>query len=81
MLARIEGALMQGCIVLMHDGVGPGATRSGCAQTVALVRPLVSLARSRGLEPAPLDRLDHPLPDRNPDFPTVESGLTRPRRV
>ena len=76
MLVRIEGTLVQGCIVLMHDGIGPGATRSGCAQTVALVRPLVSLARSRGLEPAPLDRLDHPLPDRNPEFQAVENGLT-----
>jgi hypothetical protein len=65
----------------MHDGVGPGATRSGCAQTVALVKPLVSLARSRGLEPAPLGRLDHPLPDRNPDFRAIGNGLTRPRPV
>jgi peptidoglycan/xylan/chitin deacetylase (PgdA/CDA1 family) len=81
MLARIEGTVLQGCIVLMHDGVGPGAMRGGCAQTVALIKPLVSLARSRDLKPAPLHELDHPLPDRNPDFPAVENGLTRSHRV
>jgi peptidoglycan/xylan/chitin deacetylase (PgdA/CDA1 family) len=81
MLTQIEGTFSQGCIVLMHDGIGPGATRDDCAQTVALVEPLVSLARSRGLEPAPLDRLDQPLPDRNPGFPVIENGLMRPRRV
>ena len=60
MLARVEGEVLRESIVLMHDGVGPGATREGCAETVALVRPLVSLARSRSLEPAPLDELHHP---------------------
>lgn len=68
MLARIEADLVPGAIVLMHDRVGVGATREGCAATVALVHPLVSLARSRGLEPAPLHVCQDPLPDRNPDF-------------
>ncbi|MBA2534234.1 MAG: polysaccharide deacetylase family protein [Rubrobacter sp.] len=81
MLARIEGEVLHESIVLMHDGVGPGATRDGCAETVALVEPLVSLARSRGLEPAPLDELHHPPPDRNPDFPAVDNDLARFRRV
>jgi hypothetical protein len=34
---------------------------------VDAINPIVSLARSRGLEPGPLDQLRRPLPDRNPD--------------
>jgi len=81
MLSRIEGEVLHESIVLMHDGVGPGATRDGCAETVTLVVPLVSLARSRGLEPVPLDGLNHPPPDRNPDFTAVENDAERLRGV
>jgi peptidoglycan-N-acetylglucosamine deacetylase len=75
MLARVEGGISPGAIVLMHDGLGSGATREGCAETVALVQPLVSLARFRSLEPVPLDELLHPLPDRNPDFSAPGTGV------
>jgi peptidoglycan-N-acetylglucosamine deacetylase len=51
MLSAIEPAVEDGAIVLAHDGLGPGATRDGCQETVALIAPLVALARSRGLEP------------------------------
>jgi peptidoglycan-N-acetylglucosamine deacetylase len=68
MLARIRSRVSLGAIVLMHDGVGPGATREGCAATVDLVRPLVVLVRSYGLEPATLGEIRCPLPDRNSDF-------------
>jgi peptidoglycan-N-acetylglucosamine deacetylase len=51
MLAAIEPGVRDGAVVLAHDAVGPGATRDGCAETVALIAPLVALARSRGLEP------------------------------
>jgi hypothetical protein len=68
MLARIRGRISPGATVLMHHGVGPGATRKGCAATVDLVRPLVALMRSQGPERATLGELRHPLPDRNPDF-------------
>jgi peptidoglycan-N-acetylglucosamine deacetylase len=68
MLARVRGKISPGAIVLMHDGVGPGATREDCAGTIDLVRPLVATVRSHGLEPETLDDLSHPLPDRNPDF-------------
>ncbi len=68
MLARVRGRISPGAIVLMHDGVGPGATRDGCAGTVDLVQLLVATVRSLGLEPATLGELRHPLPDRNPDF-------------
>lgn len=81
MLDRVEGRILPGAIVLMHDGVGPGATRAGCAGTVDLVRPLVSLARRRGLEPGPLDELPHPMPDRHPGFPSLESGVEQLRGV
>jgi peptidoglycan/xylan/chitin deacetylase (PgdA/CDA1 family) len=54
MLAAIEEDVTDGAIVLCHDALGPGATRDGCAETVALIEPLVALARRRGLEPVPL---------------------------
>jgi peptidoglycan-N-acetylglucosamine deacetylase len=40
--------------VLMHDGLGPGARRTGCVETVALVEPLVARLRELGCEPTPL---------------------------
>ena len=81
MLARIGGGISPGAIILMHDGVGPGARRDGCVATVDLVRPLVALVRSHGLEPATLDELQHPLPDRNPDFQAGGAGIERVRGV
>jgi hypothetical protein len=43
--------------VLMHDAVGPGATRADPSPTVDLVAPLVDAIRARGLEPGLLPRL------------------------
>lgn len=74
MLARVGGDILPGAIVLLHDGVGPGATRGGCTGTVDLLGPLVALTRSHGLEPATLGELRHPLPDRNPDFQPTGAG-------
>ena len=54
MLGRIEPLLGQGSIVLMHDVLGPGAQRTGCEETVALVEPLVARLRELGCEPTPL---------------------------
>jgi peptidoglycan/xylan/chitin deacetylase (PgdA/CDA1 family) len=81
MLARIRGKISPGAIVLMHDGVGPGATRDGCSGTVDLIDPLVALLGPYGLEPATLDELQHPLPDRNPDFQAWGPGNERVRGV
>jgi peptidoglycan/xylan/chitin deacetylase (PgdA/CDA1 family) len=81
MLARVEAGIVPGAIVMMHDGIGPGATREGCAETVALVEPLVALARSRGLEPVTIREIRHPLPDRNPDFQIRTPETERLRRV
>ena len=54
MLAAVLPDLRDGAIVLAHDGLGPGALRDGCEETVALVAPLVAAARERGLEPGAL---------------------------
>ncbi|HJQ30196.1 MAG TPA: polysaccharide deacetylase family protein [Rubrobacter sp.] len=81
MLASVEAGFLPGAIVMMHDGIGPGATREGCAETVALVKPLVALARSRGLEPVTIGEIRHPLPARNPDFQTRTPDTEGLRRV
>jgi peptidoglycan/xylan/chitin deacetylase (PgdA/CDA1 family) len=60
MLRGVEPLLSPGEVVLMHDGLGPGALRSGCEETVALVEPLVARLRSMGCEPAPLTPPDEP---------------------
>lgn len=52
MLARARRQLAPGAVVLMHDGLGPGAMRSGCENTVELLAPLIAAACARGLEPA-----------------------------
>lgn len=55
MLERMSRAgLAPGDVIVMHDGVGPGARRADCSQTVELIEPLVGNLRGRGWEPAPL---------------------------
>ena len=54
MLARARRQLAPGVIVLMHDGLGPGAMRSGCENTAELLLPLIAAARARGLTPPAL---------------------------
>jgi len=54
MLAHIEPLLGPGSTVLMHDRLGPGARRTGCAETAALLGPLVTRLRELGCEPTPL---------------------------
>jgi hypothetical protein len=66
MLARVEGGLRTNAIVLMHDGVGPGATRDGCAVTVDVINLLVSMARTRGLEPGRCTNCAVPCPTGTP---------------
>jgi len=51
MLAFADPRLEPGAVLLMHDGLGPGASREGCEETVALVPALVEAIRGRGLEP------------------------------
>ena len=54
MLDAVSPALVPGAVVLMHDGLGPGARRAGCEETVALIPELVETVRARGCEPLPL---------------------------
>ena len=63
MLDALE--LAPGAVVLMHDGVGPGALRSDCEHTAQLVGPLVGRIRARGLEPG---GIPHDAPIGNPEF-------------
>ena len=54
MLRSVKPLLGPGCIVLMHDGLGPGSLRTGCEETVVLIDKLVEHLRSLGCQPAPL---------------------------
>jgi len=49
MLARIEPDLAHGGEILMHDGIGPGALREDCAETVRLVEAISRHAIEHGL--------------------------------
>jgi peptidoglycan/xylan/chitin deacetylase (PgdA/CDA1 family) len=51
MLEGVAPRLGGGAVVLLHDGLGPGALRSGCAETVRLIAPLVAAIRRAGCEP------------------------------
>lgn len=53
-----QGGLRDGDVVLMHDGLGPGARRTGCNETLELTRMLVGEARRRGLRLAPLSQCE-----------------------
>jgi peptidoglycan-N-acetylglucosamine deacetylase len=46
-----QGGLRGGDVILMHDGLGPGALRDGCAETVALTELLLARADADGLKP------------------------------
>ncbi|MDQ8043584.1 MAG: polysaccharide deacetylase family protein [Solirubrobacteraceae bacterium] len=45
----------RGGIVLLHDAVGPGATRAGCVNTLELVDAIISTARDAGVRIGPVD--------------------------
>jgi peptidoglycan-N-acetylglucosamine deacetylase len=49
MLADTRRELVDGSIVLAHDGIGPGARRDGAAETVRYVELAAEHARSHGL--------------------------------
>lgn len=52
MLEATEPLLEPGAVVLMHDGLGPGARRTDCRETAALIGPLVERIRALGCEPS-----------------------------
>jgi peptidoglycan/xylan/chitin deacetylase (PgdA/CDA1 family) len=47
-----QGGLRAGDVILMHDGLGPGARRDDCAETVALTELLLESAEETGLATA-----------------------------
>jgi peptidoglycan/xylan/chitin deacetylase (PgdA/CDA1 family) len=47
-----QGGLRDGDVILMHDGLGPGARRDGCGATVGLTEMLLESAAARGLATA-----------------------------
>jgi peptidoglycan-N-acetylglucosamine deacetylase len=54
MLEHARSLLAGGGAVLMHDALGPGARRTGCQNTLALLPQLAALARAHGLLLAPM---------------------------
>jgi peptidoglycan/xylan/chitin deacetylase (PgdA/CDA1 family) len=52
MLAAVEDDLGPGGVVLMHDGLGPGARRRDCLQTLRLLPPLCARIAAMGCAPA-----------------------------
>ncbi len=65
MLKSAETTLAPGSVILLHDGLGPGALRSGSEETIAVIDELVDSIRALGCEPAPMTVRDAaPIPDR-----------------
>ncbi len=60
MLADLSSTISAGSVVLMHDGIGPGALRTDPRGTIELVAPLVSLCRDLGLEPSTVTAIERP---------------------
>ena len=54
MLSRTASGAAPEAVVLMHDGIGPGARRHDCRQTAALIAPLVDQLRACGATIEPL---------------------------
>jgi peptidoglycan/xylan/chitin deacetylase (PgdA/CDA1 family) len=51
-----EGGLGEGTVALMHDGLGPGARRECCTETVRLTAVLLEAAAAAGLRAAALSQ-------------------------
>jgi peptidoglycan/xylan/chitin deacetylase (PgdA/CDA1 family) len=49
MVAAIADDLSEGDVVLAHDGIGPGARRTDCRETIALVGRLTQWAQDHGV--------------------------------
>jgi peptidoglycan/xylan/chitin deacetylase (PgdA/CDA1 family) len=52
-----QGGLGAGEVVLMHDGIGPGARRQDCDETVRLTEALLESASAAGLRAATVTEL------------------------
>jgi peptidoglycan-N-acetylglucosamine deacetylase len=51
---RVAAGIRSGSVVLMHDGIGPGARRTGCRDTVELIPRLAETIERRGLRSLPM---------------------------
>ncbi|MEH3054649.1 MAG: polysaccharide deacetylase family protein [Patulibacter minatonensis] len=51
----VRGVARHGGVVLLHDGFGPGATRTSCANTLALVDAFLEIADAEGLTAASIE--------------------------
>ena len=51
MHARVAGEIRAGSVMLMHDGLGPGARRTDCRETLALIPALLATLRAKVLRP------------------------------
>jgi len=72
MLSAARPLLADGAVVLMHDALGPGAHRVGCDNTLALIEPLLSIAREESFAVVALGET----------HPSIEhAGLTEGRAV
>jgi hypothetical protein len=75
MLAHARARFAAGGVVLMHDALGPGVLRTGCANTVELLPALIAAARSEGLHVGPLS------PERTAPAPPPDSAMADARRL
>jgi peptidoglycan-N-acetylglucosamine deacetylase len=75
MLAAARARMDRGGVVLMHDGLGPGALRIDVQNTVELLAPLIAAARAAGLEVGSLSQLSEAAGELSPG-PLVE-GATK----
>ncbi len=44
MLSALRETIGPGSVILLHDGIGPGARREDCRETVKLIEPLLAAA-------------------------------------
>jgi len=54
---RVLQRLSEHAVVLLHDGVGPGARRVDCRETIDLITPLLEAMNERRLRPMTLTEL------------------------
>jgi peptidoglycan-N-acetylglucosamine deacetylase len=81
MLAEAKRSFGDGGVVLMHDALGPGSLRGGCANTVELLGGLVAAAREEGLAVGPLSlQREQRSPYSRPSAAVSELALTGPGR-
>lgn len=83
--SSFQDAARRGGVVLMHDGFGPGATRTTIANTVALIAAVTSLAREAGTPVVPLPDPQDPAATRIPEAaapePQVPTATTNGARA